>query len=140
MTTPTETYAWRSVRYSGLTGTNSVYLTPFNFGDGSYGNPVNLVRMVAEVNAVALGSTDTGATYPTYYRATFVLSYAPGSPGTCTIVASHVDWNSGGSDLIWSPIAGAVGPASFSVQVAGQATTKTFSIALAARVVSWLER
>lgn len=136
----TETYAWRSVRYIGLTGTNSVYLTPFQFGDGSYGNPVNLVRMVVEVDAVALASTDLGATYSTYYRNQFVLSYAPGSPGTTTIVASGTPWVGSITDIAWTPVAGAVGPASFSVRVDGQVTTNVFTLALAGRVTSWVER
>lgn len=136
----TEAYAWRKVRATGLTGTDSIYLIPFKFGDGSHPTPAALVRMGIELVALALASNDLGTTYPTYYSNEFILSYAPGSPGTCSIVATKTPFAGVSSDLTWNPVAGAIGSDSFAIRVDAQATTKTFTIGLAARVKYWLER
>ena len=124
---------YSAARGTGLTGTNALTFTAFDFS--TYGF-TNLVKFMIEFDAVAVATTEgttTGA-YSNAYSARVTYNYDP-STDVAVIVATHVLVNDA-SDVTWN-----VFSSSGACQLRGQvvATTKTWNIGFFARMIATCE-
>lgn len=123
---------FNSQRFGGLTGTNDVLFRPFDFS--TYGL-TSVTRAIIEYDCVALATVDTGNTYNDAYSGRMIYTFYPAGPSGA-LVANYNSFNPG-TQTNWSASA-VTSPYGIEIACVGQATTKTFTVFCAARIVAFV--
>lgn len=118
-------------RFTGLTGTNHTEFRPFDFS--TFGL-TSRARAIIEVDCVALATSDLGNSYNDYYSARLIYTFVP--PTTGSLNATYITFNAG-VQLNWSSSA-VSSPYGIEIACTGQATSATFTVFCAARIVSFV--
>lgn len=127
---------WKTKQFTGLTGSSTVNWDTFDFSSAPFPTVgFTVLRAIIDVDCIAIAVNDLGTTYPTNYSVKVVYTWVR-STLSGTITSTFVRLNNTGGQITWA-ISNTGGAGALRITAVGQATTNSFNILMAARIVAY---
>jgi hypothetical protein len=128
---PKRIFDFAEGRGAGLTGTNGIEFTPFDFS--TYGFTA-VVKFIIEFNCVAIATNETTAgMYTEAHSSKGLYLYNP-TGNLSALITNHVFLNDS-SDIQWFVTGGTYAK----IRAQGNATTRTWNICFTGRILACIE-